>query len=187
MGLRGDRIELLSRFQREWWPNKTTKQGAKAHPKRQPWLLSADASIKPRWTAVSVRGTAPDFDQWILPFLVPGVQLIRRYGLYSSRIKGRWPEMTYVVERAPSGWKASHEVATDDPEGLGFEPLSESETVEVDADCRKQSWARLLAKVYDGYAPRSIRLSGGRPAFSARIRSRFGLERTVHASNRMRG
>jgi len=78
-----------------------------------------------------------------------GVQLIRRYGLYSSRIKGRWSEMTYVVERAPSGWKASHAVATDYPEELGFEPLSELETVEIDADCRKQAWARLLAKVYE--------------------------------------
>ena len=78
-----------------------------------------------------------------------GVQLIRRYGLYSSRIKGRWSEMAYVVERAPNGWKVSHEVATDGPEALGFEPLSESETVEVDADCRKQAWARLLSKVYE--------------------------------------
>ena len=67
--------------------------------------------------------------------------------------------MAYVVERALSGWKASHEAATDDPEDLGFEPLSASETIEVDADCRKQAWARLLTKVYDGYAPRSIRLS----------------------------
>ena len=33
-------------------------------------------------------------------------QHIRRYGLYSSRIKGRWPEMAYVVDRTPSGWKA---------------------------------------------------------------------------------
>ena len=57
--------------------------------------------------------------------------------------------MAYVVERAPNGWKVSHEVATDGPEALGFEPLSESETVEVDADCRKQAWARLLAKVYE--------------------------------------
>ena len=57
--------------------------------------------------------------------------------------------MAYVIERAPSGWKASHEVATDDPEGLSFEPLSASETVKVDADCRKQAWARLLAKVYE--------------------------------------
>jgi hypothetical protein len=67
--------------------------------------------------------------------------------------------MTYVMERAPSGWKASHEVATDDPEELGFEPLSESRTVEVDADCRKQACARLLAKVYEAHAQRSTRLS----------------------------
>ena len=67
--------------------------------------------------------------------------------------------MAYIAERAPNGWKASHEVTTDDTVDLGFEPLSASETVEVDADCRKQAWARLLTKVYDGYAPRSIRLS----------------------------
>jgi hypothetical protein len=78
-----------------------------------------------------------------------GVQLIRRYGLYSSRIKGRWSEMAHVVERAPNGWKASHVVATEDPGDLGFEPLSVSATVEVDADCRKQAWARLLSKVYE--------------------------------------
>ncbi len=57
--------------------------------------------------------------------------------------------MAYVVERAPSRWKASHEVATDNPGDLGFEPLSASETIEVDAACRKQAWARLLAKVYE--------------------------------------
>jgi hypothetical protein len=60
--------------------------------------------------------------------------------------------MAYVVERAPGRLKASREVATDDPGDLGFEPLSESETVEVDADCRKQAWARLLAKVYEAHA-----------------------------------
>ena len=57
--------------------------------------------------------------------------------------------MAYVVERAPNGWKALCEVVADDPEDLGFEPLSASETVEVDADYRKQAWARLLAKVYE--------------------------------------
>ena len=57
--------------------------------------------------------------------------------------------MTYVVERAPNGWKASHELATDDPGDLCFEPLSASEAVEGDAECRKQAGARLLAKVYE--------------------------------------
>ena len=66
--------------------------------------------------------------------------------------------MAYVVERAPNGWKASHEVVADDPEDLGFEPLSASESVEVDVDSRKQAWARLLAKVYEAHAHRSTRL-----------------------------
>ena len=35
-----------------------------------------------------------------------GVQLIRRYGIYSSRIKSRWSDIPYVAERAPVGWKA---------------------------------------------------------------------------------
>jgi hypothetical protein len=49
------------------------------------------------------------------------LQLIRRYGLYASRTKGRWEEMPWVAERAPEGWKAVH----------------------------KRAWARLLAKVYE--------------------------------------
>ena len=37
-----------------------------------------------------------------------GVRLIRRYGLYSSRTKGRWAKMPYVIERAPDGWRKTH-------------------------------------------------------------------------------
>jgi hypothetical protein len=75
------------------------------------------------------------------------LQLIRRYGLYASRTKGRWEEMRWVAERAPEGWKATHpHVST--TEELGYEPLSESEE-EVDINARKHAWARLLAKVYE--------------------------------------
>jgi len=35
------------------------------------------------------------------------VQLIRRYGLYSSRTKGRWSQMPHVAARAPEGWRES--------------------------------------------------------------------------------
>ena len=33
-------------------------------------------------------------------------QLIRRYGVYASRTKGRWNEMPWVAERAPEGHKS---------------------------------------------------------------------------------
>jgi hypothetical protein len=35
-----------------------------------------------------------------------GLQYIRRYGLYASRTKGKWPEMPHVMRLTPAGWKA---------------------------------------------------------------------------------
>jgi hypothetical protein len=75
------------------------------------------------------------------------LQLIRRYGLYASRTKGRWVEMPWVAERAPDGWKTLHSTVSGADE-TGYEPLSKSED-EVDIDARKRAWARLLAKVYE--------------------------------------
>jgi hypothetical protein len=75
------------------------------------------------------------------------LQLIRRYGLYASRTKGRWDRMPWVAERAPDSRKATHQnsAAADD---LGYHLLSSGEE-EVDIDARKRAWARLLAKVYE--------------------------------------
>ena len=72
------------------------------------------------------------------------IQLIRRYGLYSSRGKGRWSEMEYVAERAPQAWREAHAVQHEVPP---FEPIPESKT--VDQAAVKSAWARLLAKVYE--------------------------------------
>ena len=67
-----------------------------------------------------------------------GTQLIRRYGIYSSRIKARWEQMDHVAERAPRGWREAHEKQGDsDSESLGFSPLSE--TKEVGATARKSA------------------------------------------------
>lgn len=76
-----------------------------------------------------------------------GLQLIRRYGLYASRTKGRWEEMPWIAERAPDGWKATHRSSADNNH-LGFEPLSD-DGEEVNVNARKRTWARLLAKVYE--------------------------------------
>ena len=76
-----------------------------------------------------------------------GLQLIRRYGLYASRTRGRWEEMPWVAERAPEGWKAAHRRGGA-AEDLGYEPLSDGDE-EVTVDARKRAWARLLAKVYE--------------------------------------
>ncbi len=75
------------------------------------------------------------------------VQLIRRYGRYSSRTKGRWSQMPYVAARAPEGWRASHLSEASVLEAAGFEPLDDGEEITVNA--RKRAWVRLLAKVYE--------------------------------------
>ncbi len=76
-----------------------------------------------------------------------GMRLIRRYGLYASRTKGRWKKMPYVAERAPVGWQKSHP----DP---GRNTTSENTYEESELSERKQAWAQLIAKVYEGCAPR---------------------------------
>ncbi|HKJ86710.1 MAG TPA: transposase, partial [Spirochaetia bacterium] len=77
---------------------------------------------------------ALDFLAELTQHIPPGrVQLIRRYGLYSSRTKGRWSQMPGVAARAPEGWRVSHPPEIPDPEDPGFEPLDDSEEVTVDA------------------------------------------------------
>ena len=78
-----------------------------------------------------------------------GLQLIRRYGLYASRTKGRCTDMPYVAERAPAGWRASHPKAAPQPEEPDFEPLDNGQ--EVPLEDNKRAWARLLSKVYEVY------------------------------------
>ncbi|MDA3947963.1 MAG: transposase, partial [Spirochaeta sp.] len=75
-----------------------------------------------------------------------GLQLIRRYGLYASRTKGRWNEMPWVAERAPERWRATHQLGVV-AEDLGYEPLSDGDE-EVTVDARKRAWVQRFAKRY---------------------------------------
>ena len=76
-----------------------------------------------------------------------GVQLIRRYGLYSSRIKGTWENIPEVADRAPPGWKKQHGMTAQVCDAENLDPLSDTESVEASA--YKKAWARLLSKVYE--------------------------------------
>jgi hypothetical protein len=43
-----------------------------------------------------------------------GCQYIRRYALYASRTKGKWPDKPHVVRLAPAGWKKRQRQAEQD-------------------------------------------------------------------------
>ena len=71
-----------------------------------------------------------------------GSQYIRRYGLYASRTKGKWPDMPHVMRLAPAGWKAERLQASD-PIQSYYE-----ESAVPDQESRR-TWARLIAQVYE--------------------------------------
>jgi hypothetical protein len=72
-----------------------------------------------------------------------GFQYIRRYGLYASRIRGKWLEHPEIVRHAPAGWKAAHQEKSSDEEIL------EEDECEVSGKASRQAWARLLNKIYE--------------------------------------
>jgi len=78
-----------------------------------------------------------------------GSQYIRRYGLYASRTKGKWPDMPHVARLAPAGWKAERLQASE-----SVQPCPEKPSCSVSAKESRSTWARLIAQVYEGCAPR---------------------------------
>ncbi len=71
-----------------------------------------------------------------------GSQYIRRYGLYASRTKGKWPDMPHVMRLAPAGWKAERLQASDPVQSYYEESaVSDQES--------RSTWARLIAQVYE--------------------------------------
>ena len=90
--------------------------------------------------------------QHILP---RGAQYIRRYGLYASRTKGKWPDKPHVVRLAPPGWKKEHLQASDPVQTY---PEESSQVYEVDPlKCpRCGSPMRILAVITEPEEVRKI-------------------------------
>jgi len=71
-----------------------------------------------------------------------GLQYIRRYGLYASRTKGKWPDMPLVMRLAPAGWKAERLQASESIQSC----YDEAAVSDQESRC---TWARLIAQVYE--------------------------------------
>jgi hypothetical protein len=94
-------------------------------------------------------------DQLIAHLPPRRVQLVRRYGAYSGKVRNQWQRRSGIYHLAPESWKQAHQLRTQStPE---TEPVSVDSTDTPDAVCRsdtlsrlrRQSWARLLRKVYE--------------------------------------
>ena len=73
-----------------------------------------------------------------------GSQYIRRYGLYSSRAKGKWPQMPHVMRLAPTAWKSEHLQASE-----SAQPYVEESAYSVPDKEGRSTWAKLIAQVYE--------------------------------------
>jgi len=73
-----------------------------------------------------------------------GCQYIRRYGLYASRTKGKWPNKPHVVRLAPAGWKEQQPQA-----GQDLQPYDVEQADSVSDRESRSTWARLITQVYE--------------------------------------
>ncbi|MBA7494163.1 hypothetical protein ES702_04736 [subsurface metagenome] len=71
----------------------------------------------------------------------PRLHLIRYYGLYASRSKGKWAENDHIVRLAPEGWKKKLS-----QNYLGKD--NETKPQEIPDRLQRSAWARLIKKVY---------------------------------------
>jgi hypothetical protein len=71
-----------------------------------------------------------------------GCQYIRRYSLYASRSKGKWPDKPHVIRLAPAGWKKQQQQADQD-----VQPYDAEATCSVSDKESRSTWARLIAQV----------------------------------------
>jgi len=73
-----------------------------------------------------------------------GCQYIRRYGLYASRSKAKWPDKPHVMRLAPAGWKKQQQQADQD-----VQPYDAEAICAVSDKESPSTWARLIAQVYE--------------------------------------
>ena len=77
------------------------------------------------------------------------VQLLRRYGVYAGKVRKQWQERPNIYSLAPESWQKGHPRESKIVPAI---PQEKPETVQVSdawSKLRKQSWARLLQKVYE--------------------------------------
>ena len=73
-------------------------------------------------------------------------RLIRYYGLYSSKSRGKWKDWDHVARLAPLGWKEQNGTEKQEEDDNNNESCNEDN---VSSNKNKASWARLITKIYE--------------------------------------
>jgi predicted Zn-ribbon and HTH transcriptional regulator len=77
------------------------------------------------------------------------VQLVRRYGIYAGKVRAQWVDRPAISQLATVGWQSSHAVRASQFEDDANQADAALEIPDAWVRLRKQSWARLLRKIYE--------------------------------------
>jgi hypothetical protein len=102
------------------------------------------------------------------------VHLVRYYGLYSSRSRGIWKNMSCIIQLAPVGWSKKQE-----EQNTVKEDEIEVSSQEVKGGAKRSAWARLINKVY-GINPLICKKCGSEMSIVAFIMDPEQIERIMH-------
>jgi len=108
------------------------------------------ASLKGFYKGKSETFKGFEFVDQLVAHLPPRrVQLVRRYGVYAGKVRKQWQQRPNIYQLAPEGWQKDHPSQS---QIVQAKPPENEEAVQVPdawSKLRKQSWARLLQKVYE--------------------------------------
>jgi hypothetical protein len=77
------------------------------------------------------------------------IQLVRRYGLYAGKVRKQWQDRPNIYCLAPESWQKVHPSQSKIVHAKAPENEEAVQVPDAWSKLRKQSWARLLQKVYE--------------------------------------
>jgi hypothetical protein len=77
------------------------------------------------------------------------VQLVRRYGVYAGKVRNQWQKRPGIYRLAPESWKQAHPFSTQATLETPQKATEPAVAPDTWSRLRRQSWARLLQKVYE--------------------------------------
>jgi len=88
-------------------------------------------------------------DQLIAHLPPQRVQLVRRYGVYAGKVRKQWQERPNIYCLVPESWQKGHPSVSKIVHTILQENTKTVQAPDAWSKLRKQSWARLLQKVYE--------------------------------------
>ena len=84
---------------------------------------------------------------------IPGFHqvLLKVYGVYAGKVRKQWQQRPGIYLFAPEGWQQTHPIQSQTSQAAPLADVESADIPDAWSKLRRQSWARLLQKVYEVY------------------------------------